>query len=123
MYGLFMLNGFGIWITIFLWPIIIPFTVIDNAIQERELNNRRNQEEPQRVDMGREIGKLGETLTAQSPTGRVWVDGKEYESRSTRSFISKGKKIRVVGHSMDYLQIEGVDSDITHRSDRSRRKT
>ena len=104
-------DGLGLLFSAILWPIMIPFCLIDNAIQEQELKERENRKEPVEVDLSLEVGKLGEALTVQSPSGRSLIDGREYETRSVLAFIPKVTKIRVVGHSMHHLQIEPAGLD------------
>lgn len=43
------------------------------------------------------IGKIGETQTILAPSGRVIVEGKEFEGFSQDGLINKGEAIRVVG--------------------------
>lgn len=107
--SLFMWDDIGLLMNALLWPIMIPFSLIDNSIQEKALKEQENRKEPQKIDLSLEVGKLGEALTPQSPTGRALVDGREYETRSVLAFIPKGTKVRVVGYSMHHLQIEPAD--------------
>jgi membrane-bound ClpP family serine protease len=118
----FLLFGseLGLLFSAILWPIMIPFCLIDNSIQEQELKEKENRKEPVKVDLSLEVGKLGEALTAQAPSGRALVDGREYETRSMLAFIPKGTKIRVVGHSMHHLQIEPADPDGVVNADKPR---
>ena len=100
---------FGILICSILWPIMIPFFVIEGQTREEELKVIENRKEYVPEDLGLLKGKIGEALTPQSPSGKALVEGKEYESRSILAFIPKGSNIRVVGHSMHHLQIEPAD--------------
>lgn len=43
------------------------------------------------------IGKIGETQTTLAPSGRVVVEGKEFEGFSQDGLINKGEVIKVVG--------------------------
>jgi membrane-bound ClpP family serine protease len=118
--SLFMWDDIGLVMNALLWPIMIPFSLIDNTIQEKALKEQENRKEPHKIDLSLEVGKLGEALTPQSPTGRALVDGREYEARSMLAFIPKGTKIRVVGHSMHHLQIEPADPDGIVNADKPR---
>ena len=91
------------------WPVVIPFLVIEGKIQAKEKNEKKNRIEYATDDLGVLEGKFGDTVTPQNPSGRVLVEGKEYESRSILAHIPKGSKIRVVGHSMRHLQIETAE--------------
>ena len=108
---LFFGSELGLLLCAILWPVMIPFCLIDNWIQGQEIEEKKNRKEPVQVDLSILVGNFGEALTPQSPTGKVLVKGKEYESRSVIAFIQKGTRIRVVGHSMHYLQIEPADQD------------
>ena len=42
------------------------------------------------------IGKTGETLTTMAPSGKVLVEGKQYEASSQSGLLDKGTTIQVV---------------------------
>ncbi len=50
-----------------------------------------SEEQPQR-------GASGRTLTAMSPSGRVLIDGVEYQARFRGGWADPGEEIVVVGH-------------------------
>lgn len=43
------------------------------------------------------IGKIGETQTTLAPSGRVVIEGKEFEGFSQDGLINKGEAVKVVG--------------------------
>lgn len=91
------------------WPVVVPFLAIESKIQTAEKEGRKNKKENPPVDLSLLHGKIGITKTQQSPSGRIVIDDKEYESQSVHTHIEKGTTVRVVGHSMCHLKIEPAD--------------
>lgn len=52
------------------------------------------------------IGKTGTALTRLNPSGKVLVEGKNYEAHSRDGFIENGQTIKVVGQDNFKLTIE-----------------
>jgi membrane-bound ClpP family serine protease len=93
------------------WPVVIPFLFIESKIQTAEIEQRENRKEDAPEDLSLLHGKIGITKTPQSPSGRIVIDDREYESQSVHAHIEKGTSVRVVGYSMRHLKIEPAEGN------------
>ena len=55
------------------------------------------------------VGMTGITLTDLRPSGKVEVEGEQYDAVSERVFVEKGKKVKVLRYSIGQLYVEPVD--------------
>ena len=99
----------GLILCIGFWPIMIPLFLNVGRMLDKEKKEIENRKEYIPEDLSQLKGKFGETITPQAPSGKVKIEGKEYESRSALSYIKEGQRVQVVGHSMHHLQIEPAE--------------
>ena len=92
-----------------LWPVAVPLFLKEGLLLDEENKKRKNQKEYVPEDLSLFHGKLGITKTPQSPSGKIIIEEKEYESQSIHNHIEKGMNVRVVGHSMRHLKIEPAE--------------
>jgi membrane-bound ClpP family serine protease len=113
---LFATDEIGLVMLALLWPVMIPFCLIDNRIQEKAIEDEKNKTEYIPEGLSLLHGKVGVTKTSHSPSGKVTIEKNEYESQSVHSYIEKGMDVRVVGHSMRHLKIEPAEPDAAGQS-------
>ena len=101
----------GLILTIALWPIMIPLFLHEGRILDREKRARENKIPDTQDALSALTGMLGDTLTHHNPSGKIVVEGREYESRSVLAYIPKGQRIKVLGYSMNHLEIEPTEPD------------
>lgn len=93
---------FGLAFGVLLWPLWVFV-----QIMEQDNLEPPNEPTPQAApeDLEKLIGRIGTTVTPMLPSGRLELDGKDYEAISDGPKLEKGQQVEVISASMRILKV------------------